>query len=293
MSAEAAVLEASEEVIEAVEKGAPVLARFVGNHTVHMVGALLVGAGAGTAVTYKVVSAKLKAHYEAVSEQEIEEARKFYRTLNKQGEDGEVLTPEQIMEERHGSEAPEEAAQALREYQGIEKVKAPEPKNYTEPEVKVHVHQDEEGTDVEVELENHNIFDETAWVDKKFDYDVEVPRRTNEAPYIITKEEFFNNESEYEQASLTYFENDDVLIDAQDMPVDDTDRIVGDDHLTMFGYGAEEPDVLYVRNDKMEMEFEIARNESSFSKMMGLVDDSFIEHSDSSRRGGRRFRHED
>jgi len=112
-----------------------------------------------------------------------------------------------------------------------------------------------------------------------WDYDAELAKRSPENPYVIHRDEYFNEEMEgYTQITLTYYEADDVLTDEDDTPIYDTRNIVGD---LVFGHGSGDPNVLYVRNMKLETEYEILRHTSSYTKeILGIVaeDEAEVEH---------------
>ena len=103
-------------------------------------------------------------------------------------------------------------------------------------------------------------------------------------PYIISFTDFLTNELDYEQVSLTYFEDDDVLIDAKDQPVADIDALIGVKNLR-FGHKSKDNNIVYIRNNYLSLDFEVSRNKGNFAKdVLG-----FIEHSE--RRGApRKFR---
>ena len=116
-----------------------------------------------------------------------------------------------------------------------------------------------------------SVFDheEDTW-----DYDVELPLRTPNAPYIIHRDEFYSQEIETNsQSTLTYYAGDDVLCDEQDSPVYDYKRIVG---TLEFGKGSEDISIVYVRNEKLEAEWEIILDHGYFqTEVLGEE----IEHS--------------
>ena len=98
--------------------------------------------------------------------------------------------------------------------------------------------------------------------DNEWDYDVEVPLRTPDKPYIIHREEYYANEESNSQSSLTYYAGDDVLCDEQDVPVYDYRKIVGK---LEFGKGSEDISVVYVRNEKLQAEWEILLDHGYFT----------------------------
>jgi hypothetical protein len=93
-------------------------------------------------------------------------------------------------------------------------------------------------------------------------------------PYLITTEDFLQNENNYTQATLTYYENGDTLTGENDEPLDDKSRLmlIGT-HLSDFGAFGEDPNAVYIRNDAIHMDLEVVKNESNYSEVVGLGGD--------------------
>ena len=81
-------------------------------------------------------------------------------------------------------------------------------------------------------------------------------------PYIISPEEFGENDN-YETSSLTFY-SDGILADEDDEMVDDVDSLVGFESLNHF----DEDDSVFVRNDRLETDFEILLNTMSYSDVL-------------------------
>jgi hypothetical protein len=81
-------------------------------------------------------------------------------------------------------------------------------------------------------------------------------------PYVIEPEEF--GECDYEEVSLTHYA-DGVLTDEQDNPVEDVDSMVGEDYAEHFG--EYEDDSVFVRNDRMQTDFEILADQRNYSDL--------------------------
>lgn len=79
-------------------------------------------------------------------------------------------------------------------------------------------------------------------------------------PYVISPEEFGEYE-DYGAVSLTYYA-DKVLADEDDEIVDDIDYIIGEDSLNHFG--EYEDDSVFVRNDRLECDYEILLDERNY-----------------------------
>jgi hypothetical protein len=100
----------------------------------------------------------------------------------------------------------------------------------------------------------------------EWNYEFEVSRRTPDAPYIIHEDEFADKE--YTSVTLTYFEEDKVLADEFNKPVDDKERLVGTDNLSRFGHGSHNPNVVHVRNDALGIDAEVIKVEGSFGNTL-------------------------
>lgn len=139
----------------------------------------------------------------------------------------------------------------------------------------------EEDTEIEIadyRAVNRSVFPANT---PEWDYDVEIAKRTSEHPYIIHRDEYMNEEAEgYSQSTLTFYQGDEVLVDEQEIPIYDANRIVGTDNL-VFGKGSEDPSIVYIRNDKMESEWEIILDTGYYQvEVLGAE----IEHSFDSRK---------
>lgn len=107
-----------------------------------------------------------------------------------------------------------------------------------------------------------------AIVDGGWDYREEQENRTPDAPYVIHRDEFFNEETGYRQTTLTWYDGDKILADEQDVPIYGPEKIVGS---LRFGHGSGDADVVYIRNEKMSAEYEITRHTGSFqTEVMGI-----------------------
>lgn len=216
----------------------------------------------GCAATYYLTKRTMKAKYEKIIAAEIAEAKDFYARFYKRDE---FETPESA----NAAFNPDEkvAITALRSYQsGVQ-----------------------DGVVIKettVEIEEKNIFTER---DTDDDWDQEQENAYRDSidsgePFIINHDEFMTNEFDYQQPTLTYFADDDVLVDEKEKPIDAIDSIVGEGNLTRFGHGSNDNRIVYVRNNKLSMDFEIVKNEGSYARdVLGF------QHSDQ-RPGIRKFR---
>jgi hypothetical protein len=104
--------------------------------------------------------------------------------------------------------------------------------------------------------ERQSIFSENDDDDDDWDYEKELTSRTEDAPYIIHTDEYHDDERHYRHTTLTYYKGDDVLVDDKEVPIYNPDLIVGKDNL-LFGKGSGDESIVFIRNDKLEAEFEV------------------------------------
>lgn len=244
---------------------------FLKRKDVAVVSAGVLGVLAGSGGTYFILEKRLKQKYEAIANDEIEEARERYKVMYK-----EPLVVTEVEEDD------EEDTEPLRIFPD-EKLKTEISEFVKEVE---EVAEAEGNTPEAVKDTVRNIFRDAKSANSHFDYDEEVPKRTPEKPYIITEEEFMLNEMELEQGSLTYYEGDGVLADERDEIVQDDDTLVGEENLQRWGHGAKDRNMVHIRNEKVGMEWEVLRSTGSFAKEVYGFDDSdnHLEHSAAPRR---------
>ncbi len=90
------------------------------------------------------------------------------------------------------------------------------------------------------------------------------PTPENKPYYVISPEEFGEIE-EYEQISLTYYA-DQILADENDDVIKDIDAVIGAESLTHFG--EYEDDSVFVRNDRLKCDFEILMDTRLYSEVL-------------------------
>ena len=234
--------------------------------------ALVLGLGIGASLSFFITKKRIENKYLEISNKEIAEAKQFYSILNKKNE---FETPESTVESLG---LVTEAVDALQTYQGgvletdkpvrvIEKViiesvsidAVPAPHHET------------------IEIVDHNIFSDNEPVDSdSFDYEEELKHRGEIDPFIVSHDEFMEAESGNSQITLTYYEGDGVLTDEADKPIPDVDETVGEDNLQRFGYGSKDSKIVYIRNPRLDIDFEVVQSQGKYTEeVLG-----FLEHSD-------------
>ena len=111
--------------------------------------------------------------------------------------------------------------------------------------------------------------------------------RSKDRPYILTREEYMLSEPDYTQTTVTYFEADEVLADERDEPIENAEKKIGLENLR-FGSGSGDPNLVYIRNDDLEIDFEVIRSRGAFAhEVLGF--ETEIKHS-AHKPGLRKFR---
>lgn len=292
MATKTEAIEASdvaEDVKELVEDAAEFVearASWLSNPKMHILGATLVGVAFGGALTYLVVSKRLSAKYQKEADAQIEDVKNRYSVIHKNGTNLEELAAVHPESDRERAED----IITEQEYISYDQVEttAEAPESPVEEAISV-TQAIIEATSGEIT--HHNVFesdDPTTY----FNFREEQARRKAkpDLPHVITKDEFDNNDTDYDQATLTYYDGDDVLADQQDSPVDNIEAVMGYENLLRFGHGSGDPRIVYIRNPKLELDFEVVHSDGKFAKEVLGFDDE-LQHSH--RRPQRKFRPSD
>ena len=90
--------------------------------------------------------------------------------------------------------------------------------------------------------------------------------------HIITTEDYQTRKQEYVKEMIYFYESDSVFSHITDDKIDDPTELFGANIHLQFGSQTTDPDVVYVRNDKMQVDYEIIRMHDSYSSaVLGIV----------------------
>lgn len=93
---------------------------------------------------------------------------------------------------------------------------------------------------------------------------MDISDREKSKPYLIHPDKFGELE-DYECIGFTYY-SDGVLADDGDEKVKDIEDTVGSESLTYFGEYSD--DAVYVRNDRLKIDYEILRDERTYEEIL-------------------------
>lgn len=210
-------------------------------------GGLAVGLAFGFYVGYRFNRAVIRAEVLKEAEAEIDQIRLFYH------EKYESAAPKPPLEE-----VVEARAQQIREEEQ-RPTSPPVPVQYPKPRV--------EGRAQEIAESRKDPLED-------WDYNKEISTRDRNHPYIIHQNEYFEKFPEYQHLEWTYYAGDDILCDERDEIVVRPELVVGEENLKRFGHGADDVNTIYIRNDRLELEWEITRSfKSHAEEVLGLDPD--------------------
>lgn len=122
---------------------------------------------------------------------------------------------------------------------------------------------------VEIVVKEEIVYDPTR--------DVTRWQRDPQYPYVINEQEFEDPDyNHFSKISIKYYVYDQALVDDQDAFIPN-DGLVDLDNLEYFGYGTESPDLVYIRNERIDSDFEVERRYENYSiDVLGVDPDSDI-----------------
>lgn len=116
------------------------------------------------------------------------------------------------------------------------------------------------------EVDNKVFFDRYTEILKSYTSSPEEPHIdnvTNDKPYVVSPDEFGEADG-YDIITLNYYA-DGVVADDWNDPIEDIGATIGEDFASH--YGEYEEDVVYVRNDRLKVEYEILRSNLRYEDM--------------------------
>lgn len=114
--------------------------------------------------------------------------------------------------------------------------------------------------------EQNNVFTMEADTLPEWSYDYELERRTSTEPYVIHKEEFMESDNGYTQETVTFYAGDEIMANMADEPLYGWFDMMG---TLRWGYGSDDKDVVYIRNEVLHFEWEVIRHPGRFEVEVG------------------------
>lgn len=238
----------------------------------------------GGATTYFAINARLKAKYEAISneeiasikthyneqlEQEVDKAKETYAFVKGSPEEASRILMRRMDEVRAEVDYKAQIEELgygdspLSENILTAPLKDAEELMTVDNEALVQLREKlERGPEMEASVTGVVIEETTSESDKASN------------PYVIPVDEFFGDEESYDKLTITYFKKDDTLVDERNSPIKDVESTVGPTFAENFGNKSNDANIVYIRNHRLEADFEVVLDESSFTEtILGIKDE--------------------
>lgn len=101
------------------------------------------------------------------------------------------------------------------------------------------------------------------------------PNMVDPEPLIITELEYMHDEEDYEKLSVSWYPGDRVLVDSTEQPIVDVEGTVGINNLNQLDL--DDKTVIYVRNNRLEQDFEIAIEQGTYRETVLGEDEPIME----------------
>lgn len=218
-----------------------------------------VGIGVGTAVGfyigYKLNREKIRAEAYRAAEVEVAQLREVYleKTLGKEEDEGTRLSRQVPVEKPPLDEVVERLGYTPPvDYHGRSERPLPPPVPILDD-----LPEDPVGTSKSMNV---------GW-----NFERELASRSPDSSYVIHQNEYNHSNLNYSKNEFHYYSRDDVMVDGDDNDIlRDVAGVVGLENLK-FGHGADNINVVYVRNDHLEMDMQITRLDESYEEsILGL-----------------------
>lgn len=252
---------------------------------------ILLAAGlgiSGVAVGYTVGYLVTKAKYEKALEKEIESVKEQYKLLRKDGPYSDpaevpievtvdtenfregVLTadPEVIRDTIAAGRAKVQSILGAEGYASPSNIE-PEVNEKDEP-LSFNAFEDER-TAIGEYLNEENVESVEITTETNVRFFPEVDR---EKPYIIGVQGYMDDPafSHHSKYTVTYWEDDNTLMDDKNAIVPDIAGSIGLEALTHFGQDSDDPSIVYVRNEKLGVDFEVILDSRSYTEeVLGIT----------------------
>lgn len=229
-----------------------------------------VSAVASHFITKKIVSAKYEAEMELKIREEIKQFKKEYEEkMSTEPKKIPVsqLSKEQLEKVHKIVEREEERTRIISERRKRENEKIEElPEEDFQP-MEEDIGDDTDSDGEDLYDEDGNLLGDPNDDEDENGTDVVDEEEAEEGPFVISVSDF-DSDSKYQKSSLKYYEDDKVLANENDYPLD-IDEIIGEDSLDHFGDMSGDPTIVYVRNEDLNSDYEVQLVHGSFKHLVG------------------------
>lgn len=210
-----------------------------------LIGTHVLSAAAGFGIGYVA----LKGHFKTIADEEIKSVKEHYSAVYK---DGRIIAPGESNVPDHIRQISPEALLALKEHMESGGYVSDSPTPSEQQQVL-------------------SIFDEEP-PEELVVLNQLLASRDHDLPYVITYDEFMEDEPKYDKITLTYWEGDNSLMADDETIIPDIIGTIGG-ALSYFGIGSNDSKTVYVRVERSEVDFEIIKDERKYSVVVHGIPD--------------------
>lgn len=236
---------------------------------------MAIGAATGAVIAYKVAYKRAETKFSQIADDEIADMRRNYQEKKVALEAEVAKRPLTDIVKERGYSSPDSGISsppmAVQPPNSVVEDAEDNEERSTDPRPPVpviprtsNIFTDEDRAEVD-----HALRDTSRDPDAEWDWHEERKRRSPNTPYVIHYDERHDT-PDYQDVALTYYVKDDVVANERDEPMDpeDRDKTIGEANLERFGHGSGDEDIVFVRNDDLELIFEIDRADKSFAEVV-------------------------
>lgn len=139
----------------------------------------------------------------------------------------------------------------------------------------------------DIVYERVNVFTDPESGDE-WDEEAEAATRIDGEPFVISVEEFIENDNEWPQETVTWYEGDAILADSLEVPMYNPSELLGE---LKFGHGSGDKNVVYIRSVRQHKEYEVLRHAGRYElEVAGHTIEQEFEDRDLKHSNDRKFR---
>ena len=223
-------------------------------------GAGFVGGVIGFGIGYFVAIKRLETKYDKIAQDEIDEARDYYRAA-KAATEARLKAPITEVVEYLGYIKAEDTIGT------VESTDVDEFRKRQAAEQLIDYHKKAVVEGEPAEEATQTVFEANPPSDHEWNLPAELMARKQNpgVPFVIHLEEFGElHEEDYTTVCYTWYHEEEIPADERDEPIDNIDETVGLDNLQRFGHGSGNAHVVLVRNEDTKTDIEIARADGTY-----------------------------
>jgi len=219
----------------------------------------------GAAVGFLVATKKLEKKYADLAQEEINSVKAQY---------GRLTRRTKVVQKMSGADFDGDSLEGEDRVIGVvaneyETMKTRYDLMYKESPSKVSQQVVDDVDDYPGERDIFNEEEDDAEIDQEYKPDIAIlPGYNYDDPYVISIEQFEEECLDHDKLTITWYAEDNTLVDEQDEIIDDVGYTVGEANIDIRNARADHPHTVYVRNERISTDFEIDFNLNSYAEMV-------------------------